>query len=117
MERGGSALLYCPLRAPADVSSAPLHVVEWVRRDYDIPILIKFGAHAPRVHPRYEGELPPPPPKVCAFFLFELAFKKAHNSANVEEDERLPWLRPRLRSLQRQHALPSDRGFDLTTFH
>ncbi|KAB5543814.1 hypothetical protein PHYPO_G00083980 [Pangasianodon hypophthalmus] len=57
VKQGGSALLTCPLSPPAEVSSAPLHVVEWVRRDYDIPILIKFGAHAPRVHPRYEGRV------------------------------------------------------------
>lgn len=55
-KQGGSALLNCPLSPPAEVSSASLHVVEWVRRDYDVPILMKFGAHAPRVHPRYEGE-------------------------------------------------------------
>lgn len=57
VKQGGSALLDCPLRPPAGVSWTPMHVVEWVRQDYDIPILIKFGAHAPRVHPRYEGEL------------------------------------------------------------
>lgn len=56
VKQGGSALLNCPLSPPSEVSSAPLHVVEWVRRDYDIPILMKLGAHA-RVHPRYEGEL------------------------------------------------------------
>lgn len=57
VKQGGSALLYCPLSPPAEESSAPLRVVEWVRRDYEVPILMKFGAHAPRVHPRYEGEL------------------------------------------------------------
>ncbi|XP_060751458.1 protein turtle homolog A [Tachysurus vachellii] len=58
VKQGGSALLNCPLSPPVEeVSSASLHVVEWVRRDYDIPILIKFGAHAPRVHPRYEGRV------------------------------------------------------------
>ncbi|XP_053500703.1 protein turtle homolog A-like [Ictalurus furcatus] len=56
-KQGGSALLNCPLSPPAEVSSASLHVVEWVRRDYDVPILMKFGAHAPRVHPRYEGRV------------------------------------------------------------
>ncbi|KAI5099498.1 protein turtle-like A, partial [Silurus meridionalis] len=57
VKQGGSALLNCPFSLPARVFSAPLHVVEWVRQDYDIPILIKFGAHAPRVHPRYEGRV------------------------------------------------------------
>lgn len=60
VRQGGSASLDCPLSPPAEDSggsSSQPHVVEWVRRDYDIPILIKFGAHASRVHPRYEGEL------------------------------------------------------------
>uniref|UniRef100_A0AAR2K438 Immunoglobulin superfamily, member 9a n=1 Tax=Pygocentrus nattereri TaxID=42514 RepID=A0AAR2K438_PYGNA len=43
--------------APAEGSSAPLHVVEWVRQGYDIPVLIKFGSYAPRVHPSYEGRV------------------------------------------------------------
>lgn len=56
VKQGGSVLLNCPLGPPTeDASSAPLHVVEWVRRDYDTPILIKFGAYALRLHPRYEG--------------------------------------------------------------
>ncbi|KAI4876365.1 hypothetical protein NFI96_017830 [Prochilodus magdalenae] len=55
-KQGGSALLKCSL-APAEGSSAPLHVVEWVRQDYDIPVLIKFGSYAPRVHPKYEGRV------------------------------------------------------------
>ncbi|KAL7846946.1 hypothetical protein SRHO_G00219260 [Serrasalmus rhombeus] len=53
-KQGGSALLKCSL-APAEGSSAPLHVVEWVRQGYDIPVLIKFGSYAPRVHPNYEA--------------------------------------------------------------
>ncbi|XP_036450781.1 protein turtle homolog A [Colossoma macropomum] len=55
-KQGGSALLKCSL-APAEGSSAPLHVVEWVRQGYDIPVLIKFGSYAPRVHPNYEGRV------------------------------------------------------------
>ncbi|XP_037403455.1 protein turtle homolog A [Pygocentrus nattereri] len=55
-KQGGSALLKCSL-APAEGSSAPLHVVEWVRQGYDIPVLIKFGSYAPRVHPSYEGRV------------------------------------------------------------
>uniref|UniRef100_A0A8C1N1W3 Immunoglobulin superfamily, member 9b n=1 Tax=Cyprinus carpio TaxID=7962 RepID=A0A8C1N1W3_CYPCA len=34
----------------------PLHVVEWVRLGYNVPILIKFGNYTPRVHPNYRGE-------------------------------------------------------------
>ncbi|KAL2099950.1 hypothetical protein ACEWY4_004344 [Coilia grayii] len=54
---GSVAVLRCSL-APADVGSAsPRHVVEWIRQGFDIPILIKFGAYAPRVHPDYEGRV------------------------------------------------------------
>ncbi|XP_036385893.1 protein turtle homolog A-like [Megalops cyprinoides] len=35
----------------------PQHVVEWVRLDFDVPVLIKFGVYAPRVHPSYEGRV------------------------------------------------------------
>lgn len=55
---GGVVELECsfPPSDAAAVSSASLHVVEWVRQGLDIPILIKFGSYAPRVHPQYEGE-------------------------------------------------------------
>ena len=36
----------------------PLHVVEWVRLGYNVPVLIKFGVYAPRVHPNYKGKTP-----------------------------------------------------------
>uniref|UniRef100_A0A8C2Z4B0 Immunoglobulin superfamily, member 9a n=1 Tax=Cyclopterus lumpus TaxID=8103 RepID=A0A8C2Z4B0_CYCLU len=54
---GGAAELECsvPPSEPTGVTSASLHVVEWVRRGLDIPVLIKFGAYAPRLHPQYEG--------------------------------------------------------------
>ncbi|XP_075312629.1 protein turtle homolog A, partial [Odontesthes bonariensis] len=39
------------------VSTASLHVVEWIRQGFDIPVLIKFGSYAPRVHPHYEGRV------------------------------------------------------------
>ncbi len=57
---GGVVELECSFSPsePAAVSSASPHVVEWVRRGLDIPILIKFGAYMPRVHPQYEGERP-----------------------------------------------------------
>uniref|UniRef100_A0A3Q3WTR4 Ig-like domain-containing protein n=1 Tax=Mola mola TaxID=94237 RepID=A0A3Q3WTR4_MOLML len=35
----------------------PLHVVEWVRLGFSVPILIKFGVYAPRVHPNYKGRV------------------------------------------------------------
>uniref|UniRef100_A0AAY4AV96 Uncharacterized protein n=1 Tax=Denticeps clupeoides TaxID=299321 RepID=A0AAY4AV96_9TELE len=43
--------------APAAGAADSLHVVEWVRRGCDVPVLIKFGAYAPRVHPEYEGRV------------------------------------------------------------
>ncbi|KAI1904998.1 hypothetical protein AGOR_G00011430 [Albula goreensis] len=52
---GGVAELGCSLASTLPLF--PLHVVEWVRRDFDIPVLIKFGAYAPRVHPSYEGRV------------------------------------------------------------
>ncbi|TMS08444.1 Protein turtle-like protein A [Larimichthys crocea] len=39
------------------MAHSSLHVVEWVRQGLDIPILIKFGSYAPRVHPQYEGRV------------------------------------------------------------
>ncbi|XP_045923610.1 protein turtle homolog A [Micropterus dolomieu] len=56
---GGVVDLECsfPPSDPAAVSAASLHVVEWVRQGLDIPVLIKFGSYAPRVHPQYEGRV------------------------------------------------------------
>ncbi|XP_030598901.1 protein turtle homolog A-like [Archocentrus centrarchus] len=56
---GSSVELECrfPPSDPAAVSSASQHVVEWVRQGFDIPVLIKFGTYAPRVHPQYEGRV------------------------------------------------------------
>lgn len=56
---GGVVELECsfPPSDPGAVASASLHVVEWVRQGLEIPVLIKFGSYAPRVHPQYEGEL------------------------------------------------------------
>ncbi|XP_061527084.1 uncharacterized protein igsf9b [Phycodurus eques] len=58
---GASAELGCSL-APESKGAAspnlfPLHVVEWVRLGYSVPILIKFGVYAPRVHPNYKGRV------------------------------------------------------------
>lgn len=55
---GGVVELECSFTpsGPATVPSASLHVVEWVRKGLDIPVLIKFGSYAPRLHPQYEGK-------------------------------------------------------------
>ncbi|XP_029299870.1 protein turtle homolog A [Cottoperca gobio] len=56
---GGVVELECsfPPSKPAAVSSASLHVVEWVRQGLDIPVLIKFGSYSLRLHPQYEGRV------------------------------------------------------------
>ncbi|XP_076859691.1 uncharacterized protein igsf9b isoform X2 [Brachyhypopomus gauderio] len=58
---GGTAELDCSLSAPSDGVTTPnlypLHVVEWVRLGYNVPILIKFGGYMPRVHPSYRGRV------------------------------------------------------------
>ncbi|RXN19918.1 turtle -like protein [Labeo rohita] len=56
-KKGDSAVLTCSLPALDDGSSARQHVIEWVRQGYDIPILIQFGVHDPRVHPNYDGRV------------------------------------------------------------
>lgn len=57
---GGSAELGCSLTPTAKEATTPnlfpLHVVEWVRLGFNVPILIKFGVYAPRVHPNYKGK-------------------------------------------------------------
>nr|XP_015200956.1 PREDICTED: protein turtle homolog A-like isoform X1 [Lepisosteus oculatus] len=58
---GGSAVLGCSLSPPATDNTTPrlfpLHVVEWVRLGYAVPVLIKFGVYSPRVHPNYRGRV------------------------------------------------------------
>lgn len=58
---GGSAELGCSLNPTSKGETTPnlfpLHVVEWVRLGYNVPILIKFGVYAPRVHPNYKGRV------------------------------------------------------------
>ncbi|XP_010788372.1 protein turtle homolog A isoform X2 [Notothenia coriiceps] len=58
---GASAELSCNLSPPSKEFTTPnlfpLHVVEWVRLGYNVPILIKFGVYAPRVHPNYKGRV------------------------------------------------------------
>ncbi|XP_041956251.1 uncharacterized protein igsf9b [Alosa sapidissima] len=58
---GGSAELSCSLTSTSQGASTPnlvpLHVVEWVRLGYNVPVLIKFGVYTPRVHPSYRGRV------------------------------------------------------------
>ncbi|KAF7655168.1 hypothetical protein LDENG_00059980, partial [Lucifuga dentata] len=58
---GSSAELGCNLTPSSKGGTTPnlfpLHVVEWVRLGYNVPILIKFGVYAPRVHPNYKGRV------------------------------------------------------------
>uniref|UniRef100_A0A8C7DD24 Protein turtle homolog A n=1 Tax=Oncorhynchus kisutch TaxID=8019 RepID=A0A8C7DD24_ONCKI len=58
---GGTAELGCSLNPLSTGVTTPnlfpLHVVEWVRLGYNVPILIKFGVYAPRVHPNYKGRV------------------------------------------------------------
>lgn len=57
---GGSAELGCSFTPTSNEATTPnlfpLHVVEWVRLGYNVPVLIKFGVYAPRVHPSYKGK-------------------------------------------------------------
>ncbi|KAK5606801.1 hypothetical protein CRENBAI_015566 [Crenichthys baileyi] len=58
---GGSAELDCSLTPSSKEATTPnlfpLHVVEWVRLGYNVPVLIKFGVYAPRIHPNYKGRV------------------------------------------------------------
>lgn len=55
-KKGDTAVLTCSLQAPDKGSTAPQHVIEWVRQGYDIPILMHFGVNNLRVHPNYDGK-------------------------------------------------------------
>ncbi|XP_077099061.1 protein turtle homolog B isoform X2 [Siphateles boraxobius] len=56
-KKGDTVVLTCSLPAPDKGSTAPQHVIEWVRQDYDIPILMHFGVNNLRVHPSYDGRV------------------------------------------------------------
>uniref|UniRef100_A0A3B4BK78 Immunoglobulin superfamily, member 9a n=1 Tax=Periophthalmus magnuspinnatus TaxID=409849 RepID=A0A3B4BK78_9GOBI len=45
-----------PPSRPALSSDSP-YVVEWVRQGLDVPVLINYVHHHPRVHPEYEGRV------------------------------------------------------------
>ncbi|KAK1154273.1 hypothetical protein AOXY_G28589 [Acipenser oxyrinchus oxyrinchus] len=54
---GGSAVLGCNLTPPSAPPPFPLHVIEWVRLGWAVPVFIKFGLYSPRVHPNYQGRV------------------------------------------------------------
>ncbi|XP_052376028.1 LOW QUALITY PROTEIN: protein turtle homolog A-like [Oncorhynchus keta] len=56
-KEGGVVEMECRLPPTDTGASVSLHVVEWVRQGFEIPVLIKFGVYAPRVHPNYEGRV------------------------------------------------------------
>uniref|UniRef100_G3WBS5 Immunoglobulin superfamily member 9 n=1 Tax=Sarcophilus harrisii TaxID=9305 RepID=G3WBS5_SARHA len=52
---GESALLSCDLLPPT--GRPPLHVIEWLRFGFLLPIFIQFGLYSPRVDPHYVGRV------------------------------------------------------------
>lgn len=51
---GESAVLGCDLLPAA--GQPPLHVIEWLRFGFLLPIFIQFGLYSPRVDPDYVGK-------------------------------------------------------------
>lgn len=51
---GDSAVLGCDLLPPA--GRPPLHVIEWLRFGFLLPIFIQFGLYSPRIDPDYVGK-------------------------------------------------------------
>ncbi|EHB13675.1 turtle-like protein A [Heterocephalus glaber] len=52
---GESAVLGCDLLPPA--GHPPLHVIEWLRFGFLLPIFIQFGLYSPRIDPDYVGRV------------------------------------------------------------
>ncbi|XP_040859319.1 protein turtle homolog A isoform X1 [Ochotona curzoniae] len=52
---GESVVLGCDLLPPA--SRPPLHVIEWLRFGFLLPIFIQFGLYSPRIDPDYVGRV------------------------------------------------------------
>ncbi|XP_059991380.1 protein turtle homolog A isoform X5 [Lagenorhynchus albirostris] len=52
---GESAVLGCDLLSPA--GRPPLHVIEWLRFGFLLPIFIQFGLYSPRIDPAYVGRV------------------------------------------------------------
>jgi hypothetical protein len=51
---GESAVLGCDLLPPS--GRPPLHVIEWLRFGFLLPIFIQFGLYSPRIDPDYMGK-------------------------------------------------------------
>lgn len=51
---GETAVLGCDLLPPA--GRPPLHVIEWLRFGFLLPIFIQFGLYSPRIDPDYVGK-------------------------------------------------------------
>lgn len=51
---GESAVLGCDLLP--STGRPPLHVIEWLRFGFLLPIFIKFGLYSPRIDPDYVGK-------------------------------------------------------------
>lgn len=54
---GETAVLGCDLLPPA--GRPPLHVIEWLRFGFLLPIFIQFGLYSPRIDPDYVGKTGP----------------------------------------------------------
>lgn len=54
---GESVVLGCDLLPPA--GRPPLHVIEWLRFGFLLPIFIQFGLYSPRIDPDYVGKTCP----------------------------------------------------------
>ncbi|XP_006895515.1 PREDICTED: protein turtle homolog A isoform X1 [Elephantulus edwardii] len=52
---GESTVLGCDLLPPA--GRPPLHVIEWLRFGFLLPIFIQFGLYSPRIDPDYVGRV------------------------------------------------------------
>ncbi|XP_069334601.1 protein turtle homolog A isoform X2 [Eulemur rufifrons] len=52
---GESVVLGCDLLPPA--GRPPLHVIEWLRFGFLLPIFIQFGLYSPRIDPDYMGRV------------------------------------------------------------
>ncbi|KAM6218173.1 protein turtle homolog A isoform 2-T2 [Rhynchocyon petersi] len=52
---GESTVLGCDLLPPA--GRPPLHVIEWLRFGFLLPIFIQFGLYSPRIDPNYVGRV------------------------------------------------------------
>nr|XP_010346835.1 protein turtle homolog A isoform X3 [Saimiri boliviensis boliviensis] len=52
---GESVVLGCDLLPPA--GRPPLHVIEWMRFGFLLPIFIQFGLYSPRIDPDYVGRV------------------------------------------------------------